>query len=475
MELKDYLLALKERWWLVVLMMVLGVGAAVAVTAASPRVYEAQTELFVAPDTGTTSAELAQGSSYVLDRVKSYVRVIDRELVLGPVIDDLGLDTTVADLSEDVDASVVEETVVVQITARADSPAEAADLADAVATEFRENAAQLEPQRGEDGGSVVRVTVIDSAREPQSPVSPQPVLNLALGLLVGTGAGVAAAVMRQALDRRVRGEEDAKALTGVPMVGQLPLDADTTRAPLALGEHLIGPRAEALRQVRTNLQFLDLPSARRSYVITSSLPGEGKSVTALSLAATLAEAGQRVCYVEADLRQGSAAHYLSLEGAVGLTHVLIGAAELDDVLQPASTNLDVVLAGAVPPNPSELLSSDAMDSLLRRLEADYDVVLVDAPPLLPVTDAAILAKRCRGALLIVALGRKAVDRQELADAVEILRTVDADLLGFVINKAPRRGPNRSHAYIPYGGETTTARHAVPRARRQGMKKALQSP
>lgn len=459
MELRDYLTALKKRWWLVAAMVVLGVVGALAVTAVTPKVYEAKTELFVAPDTGTSSSELAQGSSYVLDRVKSYVRVINRELVLGPVIDDLDLDTTVADLSEDVDAVVVEETVVVVISARADTPSAAAALADAVATEFQDNAAQLEPQRGGGDGGVVRVTVIDSAREPQSPVSPQPIVNLALGLLVGAGAGVAAAVMRQALDRRVRGEDDAKALTGVPMVGQIPVDIATTRAPLALGEHLTGPRAEALRQVRTNLQFLDLPSARRSYVITSSLPDEGKSVTALSLAATLAEAGQRVCYVEADLRRGAAADYLALEGAVGLTHVLIGAADLDDVRQPIATGLDVVLAGAIPPNPSELLSSEAMDTLLQTLETEYDVVLVDAPPLLPVTDAAILAKMCRGAILVVALGRKAVDRQELSDAVEILKTVDADLLGFVINKAPRRGPNRAHAYIPYGGEGAQARAA----------------
>lgn len=450
MELKDYLLALRQRWLTVAVCTMLGVLLAALATLATPRVYEASTELFVAPEVGGTSSELAQGSSFVLDRVKSYVEVINRDLVLTPVIDDLGLDTTVTDLSEDVSASVIEETVIVVVTVRADTAEGAAQIANSVATEFVAVAPSLEPRRADESG-VVRVTVTDPARTPRVPVSPQPVVNLALGLLVGLAAGIAAAVTRQAMDRRVRNEADVKELTDAAVMGHIPSDASAEENPLVTGAAHDSIRAESLRQLRTNLQFLNVGGGRRSYVITSSMPGEGKTTTSLNLAITMAEAGKRVCLLEADLRRPMGASYLNLEGSVGLTDVLIESATWEEVTQPWAPGLDVILSGRVPPNPSDLLVSGAMDDMLHALEQAYDVVIVDAPPLLPVTDAAILARRCTGAIVVVGLGRTAVSREELADSLEILKTVDAKILGIVLNRIPQHGPHgRAHAYYSYG-------------------------
>jgi polysaccharide biosynthesis transport protein len=456
LELKDYLRALRIRWFIVVVFTLAGVLLGAGATLASPRVYEASTELFVAPEGGTTSSELVQGSSFVLGRVKSYVRVIDRELVLGPAIEELDLDQTVPELSEDVSAYVVEETVVVVVTARSGDAEEAARIADGVAAEFVRVAPSLEPQPADDRG-VVRITVIEPASVPSAPISPRPVLNLALGLLVGLTAGVAGAVVLQALDRRVRTESDVRELTSAPVMGYVPADPTAPDNPLITHNAQRSVRAEALRQVRTNLQFLDLPVDRRSFVVTSSMPAEGKTLTAINLALTLAQAGQRVCFVEADLRRPKAAEYLHLEGVVGLTNALLGSVQWSDVTQPYAANLDVLLAGVIPPNPSELLASAAMDNVLHGLEDAYDVLVVDAPPLLPVTDAAILAKRCSGAIVVVGFGRRAVSRQDLSASLEILSTVDARLLGVVLNRVPMKGLHgRATTYELYDTEPTRA-------------------
>lgn len=465
MELKDYWQALRHRWGIFVACTLLGVLAASMLTLMTPKVYEARTELFVAPEAGSNTSELMQGSAFVVDRVKSYVQVMDRQLVLGPVIEDLGLDMSVSQLSDQVSATAIEETVVVVITATSDSAEEAALIANGVAAEFVDLAPSLEPSRAGQTG-VVRVTVTDPARVPSAPISPRPIFNLALGLLLGLALGMAAAVAREALDRRVKDEADVKALTLVPVLGHIPVDDDAADHPVIVGAAQHGLRAEAVRQLRTNMQFLDVPSQERSYVVTSSVPGEGKTLTSVNLAITLAEMGQRVCLLEADLRRPTGAEYLGLEGAVGLSHVLIGSANWRDMMQPWGSGLDVMLAGAVPPNPSDLLASDAMDELMDALEAAYDTVIVDAPPLLPVADAAILARRCTGAIVVVGFGRRAVNRRGLTESLEILDTIGARVLGVVLNKVPVRGPH-GRPLSPYA--PTLA--ATSRQQRRGKHKA----
>jgi capsular exopolysaccharide synthesis family protein len=198
--------------------------------------------------------------------------------------------------------------------------------------------------------------------------------------------------------------------------------------------------------MRTNLQFLQLSDEGRSFVVTSSVAAEGKSTTSANLALTIAATGKRVILVEADLRRPKLSEYLGVVGTVGLTNVLIGLASLDDVLQPWGDGaLSVLPAGRIPPNPSELLGSPAMRDLLRVLEKSYDMVILDAPPLLPVTDAAILAGIASGAIIVVASGR--TRREQLSRSVEILDGVGARTLGIVMNFLPVKGPD---AYT-YGG------------------------
>lgn len=454
MELTEYWRVLRHRWRVILVCALAGLLVASIATMLMPRRYEATAELFVAPEVGTTSSELQEGSRFLLDRVKSYVEVVAKSVVLEPVIEELGLSTSVGDLSERVTAEVIPETVVVTITVEDESPEAAARIANAVADQFVDAAPTLEPMRA-DETPVVAISVIDPARVPESPASPQAQLNLLLGLVAGLAAGLAAAVAREALDNRVKSGRDVKQLTEAPLMGYISLDPRADKAPvMSAGARSI--RAEATRQLRTNLQFIDVSSGRRSYVITSSLRGEGKTVTAINLAITLAEAGHRVCLLEADLRRPRAGRYLGLEGSAGLTDALIDRAAWADLVQQHMARLDVLLAGTIPPNPSDLLASEAMDKLLSELEAAYDVVIIDAPPLLPVADAAVLSMRCAGAIVMVAFGRNAVTRNELSHSLEMLEKVGARVLGIVLNKVPQKGPNavsNSASYEEYGGQS----------------------
>lgn len=437
MELKDYWRVLRHRWHIIVACVLSGLLAASLATMAMPRTFEATSQLFVASDLGSTSSELMQGSDFLLDRVKSYVEIIDKAVILGPVIEGLGLEVPVGELSERVSATVVPDTIVLMITVEDESAEQAARVANAVTEEFVAAVPMLEPERA-DRSALVKITVVEPARVPLEPVAPQPVLNHLLGLLAGLALGLVGAIGREALDRRIKGEEGVKGVTDVPVMGAIPVDRTVVAQPVISARNTHGARAEALRQLRTNLHFLDVPQGRRSFVITSSVHGEGKTLTALNLAVTMASGGSRVCLVEADLRRPQGAHYLGLDGSVGLTDALIGTTEWSSVVHEYRPGLDVILAGTLPPNPSDLVASAAMEQLLHRLQSAYDYVLVDAPPLLPVTDAAVLSKRCAGAIVVVGCGRRAITGTELAHSLQMLTTIGARSLGVVLNKLPQK-------------------------------------
>jgi capsular exopolysaccharide synthesis family protein len=226
-------------------------------------------------------------------------------------------------------------------------------------------------------------------------------------------------------------------------------DAKAPKRPLIVQDDPRSPRAEAFRTLRTNLQFVDAgDGGSRSFVITSAMESEGKSSTASNLAIALDNAGHKVIVVDADLRRPKLAQYMGLEGAVGLTDLLIGRADIEDAVQQwGRGGLHVLPAGSIPPNPSELLGSAAMQSLIQRLENEFDYVLFDAPPLLPVTDAAVLSKSAGGAILVVAAGK--THRSQLSAAVTTLENVGARLFGFVLTMLPAQGPH-AYGYQQYG-------------------------
>ncbi|NUU16973.1 polysaccharide biosynthesis tyrosine autokinase [Cellulomonas humilata] len=453
MELQDYLVILRKRWLSILAIAVLSVGAAIAASLAATPMYQATTQLFVSVQGDATNSDLLQGANYSRQQVTTYTQLVTSPLVLSPVIDDLGLDERAETLAERVAAESPVNTSLINVTVTDENPAIAAALADAIAEEFKDVIRELEAP--EDGTtSAVKISLVRDATAPLAPASPNLKLNIALGLFLGLALGIGVAILRAILDTRVRSDADVARVTDTSVIGIIPNDEDAPQHPLIVQSSPHSQRSEAFRRLRTNLQFLDIADRPQSIVITSSLPGEGKSTTSINVAITLADAGTRVALIDADLRRPSVAKYMGLEGSVGLTTVLIGRASVEDVIQPWGNGfLHVLPAGQVPPNPSELLGSLAMANLLDKLTQQYDVVIVDTAPLLPVTDAAILAKLTGGALLVV--GADKLHRSQLAESVGNLETVGARILGIVVNRQ-RRKQGEQYAYYDYTPTPATA-------------------
>ncbi len=457
MELRDYLAALRRRWLTLATAVLLGGGAAVVATVTTTPTYTASTQTFVSVQSGVSTGELAQGASFSQQQVASYVLLVTSQSVLGPVIDELGLPGSAQSLAPHVSATSPDKTSLVDITVSDASPALAAALADAVTAQFADVIDELE-RRTDGSPAPVRLTTVRSASVPTQPSSPDLTLNLTLGVLLGLVVGVGVAALREVLDTKVKDETDLAKATSASIVGTIGFDEDAARKPLIVQSDPHSPRAEAFRRLRTNVQFLDVADRPHSIIVTSSLPGEGKSTTAINLAIALADSGTRVALVDADLRRPSIAEYMGVEGRAGLTTVLIGQATLDDVVQPWGNGfLDVLASGQVPPNPSELLGSRAMADLLAELNARYDLVIIDCPPLLPVTDAAVLSKVTGGALVVVGAGE--VHRNQVAETMRALDTVGARVLGVVLNRQQRTS---RQAYDYYRYDAPRESVAAPR-------------
>ena len=455
MELRDYITVLRKGWMLILVLALVGVAAAAAYSIVTKPVFSAVAQVFVSTQSSGSVADLAQGSTFTQQRVATYANLVTTPIVLQPVATSLKLDLSAAQLKQMVSADAPLNTTLIQITVTSTDAVEAANIANATSQSLTNVVQQIEAT-GATNTSQVKLTPVQEAQVPSSPVSPNVPLNVILGFLAGLALGVGAAVLREALDNRVRNEADVERITDAPIVGGIAFDSKAASRPLIVQADPRGPRSESFRTLRTNLQFLDIEGKARIFVVTSSVQSEGKSTTVANLALTLENAGSRVIVIDADLRRPKLATYMGLEGAVGLTDVLIGRAALQDVVQPwGRGSLDVLPAGQIPPNPSELLGSRQMQNLIQQLEKDYEYILFDTPPLLPVTDAAILAKKASGAIVVVAAGRTL--KNQLSGAVATLENVGVPVSGIVLTMMPTKGPD---AY-GYGGYGYASGYGVP--------------
>ncbi|TAP39117.1 polysaccharide biosynthesis tyrosine autokinase [Arthrobacter sp. S39] len=482
MDLRDYMRILRRNWMLLIAITMAGVIVGGAASLAVRPTYTATTQLFVAIQNSGSVQELQQGNTFSQARVQSYVKTVTTPRVLQPVIDSLGLDTTPTALSRRVTASSDVNTVIVTIAVSDTSPVQAAAIAQGIADSLVQAVDSLEkPKNG--GISPVGLSVITPAEAPKEPSGPNVRFNLAIGLLLGLALGSAVAILRSLLDNSVRTETDLRRTTDAAILGRVSFDAEAAKKPLITQVAIQSPRAEAFRQIRTNLQFAHIGSKSKTILVTSSLPGEGKTTTATNLAIAMAESGNSVLLIDADLRRPMVSQYLGLERDAGLTTALLGRAEVEELVQPwGDGDLFVLTSGQIPPNPSELLGSATMGALIERLETIFDSIVIDAPPLLPVTDAAVLSQYAGGVVVIV--GTHKVKQNDLASALRSLEMVGADLFGLVLNRLPTKGPDaysesnytyESFAKSDFEASVRSNHMNSPRMNRRQAEKPLRDP
>jgi capsular exopolysaccharide synthesis family protein len=451
MELTRIARIIRKSWILILSFLLVGLLGGALAAILTPVQYSSSTRLFVAVQiaAGSSSGDLVQGNNFAAQKVMSYLDVATSPRVLNPVIESLGLDETAEELAEDVTATVEPASVIMELAALSDSAESATELSAAVAASFADVVVNQIEAPADGSASPVKVEVLQPAVPSEYPEFPQVPLNLALGGALGLMAGLVVAVTLGLSDRRIHGRVDIERVTDVPVLGAITIDPQAQKRPLVVAQQPRSIRAEAYRTLRTNLEFVGVNNRARTVVITSALTGEGKTITLANLAIALTDSGSTVALIDADLRMPRLAEIMGLDGTVGLTDVLIGRAQLDDVIQPwgRTDRLVVLPAGRIPPNPSELLGSKPMADLLTNLAAQYDYVLIDAPPVLPVTDAAVIGRLTAGTLLVAAANM--VKEQELVAAVRALETAGIRPLGIVATMLPTRGAD-ARVYGAYG-------------------------
>jgi capsular exopolysaccharide synthesis family protein len=463
-ELRDYWNTIRRRWVSVAVCFLLALAVAGAITWQMTPQYESRAQLFISTSESDTSTAY-QGGLYATQRVASYAELVNESRQLAErVSSSLGGELDPDELQGQVTATVKPETVILELAVVDPDGEQARDIAQAYAEGLSELVSDLETPPGRDVAPI-KATIVDNAQISSEPVSPQPLRNLGLAAVLGLLLGVALAVARELLDTSVSSADDVADVTDAPILGNIHSDTSAVGQPPAAVLRSPTPWSEAFRVLRTNMQYVEVDHDRRVFVVSSSLPAEGKSTTAVNLAITLALAKQRVVLIDCDLRRPLVAERLDLDDAVGTTSVLIGQVSLDDALQEhRGSGLTVLTAGPVPPNPSELLQSIAMEKLLHELREQYDVVLLDAPPLLPVTDAALLAAQADGAIVVVRHGR--TSREQLRHALDRVEAVDAKIAGVVMNQTPAKKASAGYGY-GYGYAPDERRRDKELARAKG--------
>jgi succinoglycan biosynthesis transport protein ExoP len=496
-ELRDYLRVLQRRKGTIALTALIAVGAAVAYSFVQTPVYEATAEVLVQPRTSqqilTPTAN--QAGTDAKRAIDTEIKVVQSRTVADEVRKKLGRVPGVS-------VSAAGETDVIAVSARSTDAKRATRDANAYARSYLEvrrkrsvddflsagkevqakisdlqrqldtlavppgsnsnldaqrtsleqqqafyrqqlDQFQVSAQISESGGG----QVVSRASTPNSPVEPKTIRNGALALVLGLVLGVGFAFVREYLDDSIRSKEDLERATGgLPVVGLIPAVSNWKNhrtAFLATAAKPHSPAAEAYRTLRTSVQFLGLDHPIRSLLVTSPTKEEGKTTTLTNLAVSLAQIGQRVILLDCDLRRPRIHQFFGMSNESGFTSVLLGTDPVAEAIQPAQgyPSLAVLPSGPPPPDPSELLSSQRTRDLLEALRSHCDILLVDSPPVLPVTDPLVLAALADSTLLVVSADQ--TSKRAVSRAVEVLTQIDTPLMGTVLNGV---SPESGYAY-----------------------------
>lgn len=444
--------AVMQRAWVVALVALLcAVIAFLGTYLLITPTYEASTKLYVNNSNDNSSGSISSGDlSTSRNLVDSYIVILNTPETFREVIEYTGIDRTTNELSKMVSAAAVNSTEIFKVTVTSPDPEEAALIADAIA--------HVLPNRIADTIDGTSARVVESATLPTSPSSPSYPKNIILGFMIGFILVVAYIVIREIVDTTIREEEDIQQICKYPILASIPdMQASgkgggyykysyyaksskhnkaADKQPDLIGSGISFAASEAYKLLRTKLQFSFADNGSHVIGVSSSLSGEGKSLSSVNIAYTLSELGKKVILIDCDMRRPTLAEKLKINKVPGFSSYLTGQTDLLSLIQPSGINGDetdfhVISAGQNPPNPNELLSSANMQAAMDILRQNYDYILLDLPPVGEVSDAMTVSNVTDGILLVVR--ENYCNRLVLADTVHQFEYINAKLLGIVVN------------------------------------------
>jgi capsular exopolysaccharide synthesis family protein len=466
--LRQYLDVVWRRKLIVVSLLALSLGAASALTLATTSLYEAQTTIVIGQGKGLVQP---QNSGAIQPFTATMIELLQSTVVAEDVIRDLHLNLTSEQLLGSVSVSFNPESAALKVSVVNHVPATAKAIADRVGVNF----SRLVEQRlgkgtpataGTPAAPPLTAVVWDPAHIIPGKVEPKPTRNLLVAGILGLVLGLLAAFLRDYFDRTLRTVDEIERAFGVPVIGQIPSvkSANRDRSQILWNEN--GDFAESFRGLRANLQYLAVQWPLRTILVTSPAANQGKTTVCASLATAIAQAGQSVVLIEADLRRPRLADTFGLPRLrPGLTSVLVGHSQLGrattEVKLPGAPGakgqdwaITVLPSGPLPPNPSELVGSPRMRRLVDGLADLYDTVILDSPPLLPVADSLALAKLVDGVIVVVRA--KSATRDDAQAVRALADRLGIHLVGVVVTDVPRR----DHYYAEYTSELVTDQDAT---------------
>ena len=457
LDLLDMLHILRRRWWVIIVCFILAVIICAVVTYNFiVPLYKAETTLFAGKEPSKIASLDISDLNLNQRLVTDYREIVLSRLVARQVIEELDLDMTVMTFQRRVTVEAVRDSRFFKIAFESTSPKMAMDVANALGRAIIEKAADII--------DVQNVIVIDAAELPTKPIKPNKTLNIAIAALLGLMFGVFLVYFLELLDRTVKTDKDVQRHLALSTIGEIPLfegedrsskkgvariikrslwrlnpnskgtdSANTSKSLISLLDPK-APASEAYRSLRTNIGYTSVDKQVQTIVITSAGPEEGKTTTLVNLAISLAQLGKKVLVIDADLRKARIHKYFSLPNDNGVTDIIVNKYKVKDAVKKIEEvdNLYVITSGAYPPNPAEILESKKMADLLETVRTDYDIILIDTPPVGQLTDAAILGKMADGVILVIASGETHIDFAKHAKSR--LEKVNARVLGAVITK-----------------------------------------
>ncbi|WP_431840193.1 polysaccharide biosynthesis tyrosine autokinase [Gordonia hongkongensis] len=439
---------LLQNWFILVIGALVGGVLAISASLISTPMYQATASFYVTSGVDADALSAYQGSLASQQRVLSYAELVTSEVIVSDALKNLPIGMSVDEAIDSLKAETATDTVIVRIMATTPSTRESLQLANAVADSMVTYVGELERPTG-GGAPLAKLTVVSPAKATEDPVSPKTMRNTIVAMLVGVLVGVLVILARLRLDTRVRKASDLEDIVSSPTLSIVPSEPALSGTSVLDFGRGASPAAEAYRRLRTNLAFADVDRPTRHVMVASARASEGKTSTAINLCVALAESGARVLLVDADLRKPDVARRMGVNEQVGLTNLLRGDAPVDDLAQPSGVSgLDVLASGASVPNPVELLGSQRAATAFASMKSSYDHVIVDTPPLLPVTDAAVIGQYVDGAIVVVRADRSR--KPDVVTSVSMLRSANVKVLGLVLNDTTDVRSGYGEAY--YGRE-----------------------